>query len=254
MVGHRHKGVFFPEEAPVLAHKTQPVHVRIHADAQVARLGRDGVRQIHEVFGQGLRVVGKMSCGVAMHRHNVHIERLKKKGHRQPARGVHRIHGHFQAGRTDGVGVDELQAQHVVHVLLQPRVVVGGGAGVVHVGKRQGRLGQIQHAFSRILGQEFAMLVQQLQGVPLFGVVGGGQNQPAIGLQPWHGQFHRGGGAQSQVDHVDALGIQGTAHNVSDPRPTDPGVAPHHHDRLALGSEVLLKNPSAISAGELDHI
>ena len=122
----------------------------------------------------------------------------------------------------------------MLDVLVKPRVVLGGGARVVHVGVGHAFAGQGQDAVARSSRQKLALGVQQLEGVPLLGVVGRRQNEAAVGVQTRHRELHGRGRAQAQVDDVDAGRIQGSANNVADPRPRNAGVTPHHHTGSAF--------------------
>ena len=171
MVRHRHKGVLLPKKAPVFADKTQPIHVGIHADAQIALPLRDGLRQIGQVTGQRLRVVREMSCGFAVNRNDLHTQGFEEQGHRHASRRVHGVNRHLQSRATDGLGIHQRQVEDVSDMALQPAVVLGGAARGVHVRVGHPFTRQRQHTVSRRGGQKLALGVQKLEGVPLLGVV-----------------------------------------------------------------------------------
>jgi hypothetical protein len=63
VVGAGHQGVLLAEEAAVLAHQGQAVHVGIHADAEVGLVLHHGIAEVREVLGQRLGVVGELAVG-----------------------------------------------------------------------------------------------------------------------------------------------------------------------------------------------
>ena len=66
------------------------------------------------------------------------------------------------------------------------------------------------------IGEEFALFVQELEGVPLLGIVRGGEDDAAVGVLEKDGHFGRRSRGQAGVDHVDAAGQERTAHHVVD--------------------------------------
>ena len=75
----------------------------------------------------------------------------------------------------------------------------------VHLGKYEVLvLGKREHPFALGVVEELSALVEQLQGVPLLGVVRRGYDDSAVGLMRYHGHLGTRGGAQSDVYHVGA--------------------------------------------------
>jgi len=71
--------------------------------------------------------------------------------------------------------------------------------------------------------------VEQLEGIPLLGIVRGSQDDAAVSLLEHNGHLHRGSGGQAGVDHVYAAGSQGAAYDLVHHRTGDTGIAAHHH-------------------------
>ena len=78
------------------------------------------------------------------------------------------------------------------------------------------------------------MLVEQLEGVPLLGIVRGGQDDASVSLLEDHGHLHSGGGGQAGVDHVYSAGPQGAADDLVHHWTRDAGVAAYHYLEPAL--------------------
>ena len=86
----------------------------------------------------------------------------------------------------DGWHIDEVETQHHVDVLLVVGVVFGVMAESIDIGIVEVfGFGNLQHlvAFSGV--EEFALLVEEFEGVPMTGVVAGGDDDAATGA------FHR---------------------------------------------------------------
>ena len=217
MVRHGHQGVFLTKEAAVFTNKAQPVHVGIHADAEVTLPLDHSRREVREVLGQGFRVVGKMACWLTMHGDNLDSERVQQHRHRHASRRIDGIHGHLQSGPTNGLRIDELQIEHMVHMLAEPPIVLRRGPGLLHVRVGDALLGEGKRPFPRLSRQKFAIGIQQFQGIPLFGIVGGRQDDAPVRTETRHRQFDRGRGAQSHIDDVHAQRVEGAAHHVAHP-------------------------------------
>ena len=87
---------------------------------------RHSVGQVNQMLGQRLWIVCEMPRGLTMHWHHVHTEGFKQLGHRDTPGGIHRIHSDRKLGSPDEVGIHKRQIQNVLHVTVQPRIVVGG--------------------------------------------------------------------------------------------------------------------------------
>ena len=97
------------------------------------------------------------------------------------------------------------------------------GVGIVHIQLAQlvdfGKLevlglGDAQHLLSLGSIQKLALLVKQLQGIPLLGVMAGRQDNTAASLL--HGNRNFGGrrGGQPDVYHIEAHTHEGTDYGV----------------------------------------
>ena len=113
-------------------------------------------------------------------------------------------------------------------------------------------LGHSQHLLALGIGEELAAAVEQLQGVPLPGVVRRRDDDATVG--PVHDDSHLGPGrrAEARIDHVGTAGEQRALDQVGDHFPRDAGVAPDDNDGLAaLGAR---GNQPHVGRGELHDI
>ena len=86
-------------------------------------------------------------------------------------------------------------------------------------------LGHGEDLLALDVGEEFTVVVQQFEGVPLAGIVRGGEDDAAVGLAGDDGHLGAGRGAESDVDDVGAAGEQRTLDQIHDQFARQAGVA-----------------------------
>ena len=254
MIGAGHQGVFLAEEGAVLADQRQAVHVGIHGDAEIGLLLRYGRTEVGEVGRQRLRVMCELAIGRAVHLHHLgHAQGLQQLGHGDAAHGVHGIHGHLESTGPDGLHIHQVQCKDGRDVLVGPAFIHAHSAQVIH--RCEGKLlalRQAEHFGPQLRADELPLGVEQLQGIPLLGVVAGGEDDAGIGFLPGHGHLGGGGGGQPEVDHFKAEADQRAAHQVGHHGAAGAGIAAHHH----LGAVLcrLLLHDLAEGGGVAHHI
>ena len=206
VVGHSDQGVFLAEHLAVLVDKGQTVHVRIDDDAHVGPLVSYRTADLSQIFFQRFGVVGEMSVGRAVEFRNVgNPQGPQQFGNGDPAGGVDRIDHDFESCLGDRPAVYGREGQYFLDVPVDAFQVGRDGAQTVYLGIRI-VIGLCRAedfgALFRI--EKFSLTVEQFQGVPLLGVVAGGEDDASVGLVVDHHHFHGRGGGQPQVDHVDA--------------------------------------------------
>ena len=118
-------------------------------------------------------------------------------------------------GIADGLCVYERQSQHALDVATVKRIVYRIVTEMVYIGKLEVlALGNSQHFVAIILGQKFTFGIEELQCVPLTGIVAGRDDDTTIGLCPSDSQLGGRCGGQPDVDHIVAHAHERTAHNV----------------------------------------
>ena len=124
---------------------------------------------------------------------------LQQLGEDNAAYGVHAINCYMEIGLTDGFNVHQVQRQYAVYVFLVVSQVFAVGTKLVYLGIFKGfGFGDAEHFVAFFLIQELAFFVQQLQGIPLLGVVRGGKDDATVGTFHCYGQF--GGRCRGKVD------------------------------------------------------
>ncbi len=165
--------------------------------------------------------------------------------------------GHDGAGAVDGVEGDaELAAADAVDVDLgEDAVDVDGlgGAGVFGdvADFGVGGLGEValvvevDELVAFVVVEELALLVEELEGVVLGRVVGGGEADAAAGAEVFDVDLDGGGGEDSDVDDVAAGGEQATLNGVLE---HGAGEA-----RVAADDDAAAADVGAEGLGEVEH-
>ena len=248
-----HQRVLLDEHRAVLRDERQPVDVRVDDDAQVGFLAHDDLRDFREVLRQRFGVVGEFARGFAVQLHDLAAQFAQQFRHHDAAHRVHGVDDDLETAFAHRFDVDQRQRQHaadmlVVEILARQHMADGVDRGVVVILL----LGHGQHLLALGVVEKLAVGVQQFQGVPLAGVVRGGDDDAAVGLLADHGHLGPGGGAQPDVDDVRAAGQQGPFHEVRDHFARNTGVASYDYGkffaRIAAGDQ------AHVGRGEFDDV
>ena len=253
VVGHSHQRVLLDEHRAVLADQCQPVDIGIHDDPQVGLLAADHPGYFGQVLRQRLGVVGEFARGVAVQLHDLAPQSSQQFGHHDAAHRIHGVHNDLVAARTDGLGIDQRERQHLRDVPFVERFArkdapdaVDGGVFVILLFRHR------KHLFPLGIAEEFPVGVEQLQGVPLAGVVRGGDDDAAVGLVRDDGHLDPRRGAQADVYHIRTARQQGAFDQVGDHLARNPGVAADDYGkffaRLTAGGQ------TGVGRGELHHV
>ena len=111
----------------------------------------------------------------------------------------------------------------------------------IHLGEREiFCFGDGQHTFAFGVIEEFAFFVEQLEGVPLLGVMAGGEDNTSCGFLAGDGQFGSRRGCQPDIHHIVAHAHECTANDGLYHVSAQTGVATYNyhiiirHRRTAL--------------------
>jgi len=94
------------------------------------------------------------------------------------------------------------------------------GSEVIFVGS-----GDAEHFLAFGVAEEFAVFVEQFEGIPLFGVMRGGENQAAASVLGHNGDFSRRRRGEADIDDVEAHRDEGSDDDVRDHLARETGVA-----------------------------
>ena len=188
--------------------------------------------------GMGSGAWGEASGGLAVEGDDVaHAQGPEQFGHDDTAYGVDRINGHCEVGLADGLDIDEVHGKNLLDVAAHICCVGIYVTEFMHACEVEVfGLGDAEH-FGTFGGvKEFAALVQELEGVPLYGIVRCGEDETAACVLAGDGEFGCRSGGKVDVDNIEAGAHEGAYDEVLDHRTGETCVAA---DRLSV-REVLV--------------
>lgn len=217
VVGHGDEGVFLAEHSAVFADEGQAVNVGIYDDAEVEGAFTHAAHDALEILFEGLGIVGEVAVGLAVEYLVADAEGFKQSREDDAADAVDGIHADAELGLADGFAVNEAESKHALYMALVEGVVFDVATQMIYVGIFEGfGLSDAEHLVAGFLVEELAFAVEQLQGVPLAGVVGGGDDDAAVGSAHADGKFGGRRGGESDVDYVVAVAHECAADYVLD--------------------------------------
>ena len=123
---------------------------------------------------------------------------------------------------------------------------------------REGELlggGEVQDGLAFHGGEELALVVQELEGVPLARVVAGGQDDAAVGLREEDGHFRGGRGGEAALDDIDTAAHEGSDDELLHHVARQTGVLAD--DDLVAGTvrlRLALRQRGGVSGREFDDV
>ncbi len=180
----------------------------------------------------------EVACRLAVELvHVLHAEPLQQLGQDDAAHGVDCVYRHAEVCRAYRLNIDQRQSQHGVDVLSVVCVVLTVCAEPVDLGIVEVLgFGYRQHLVSFFLVQELTLLVQQLQRVPLLGVVRCRQDYAATGTFHRHCHLGRGRCRQTYVHDIPAHSHQCACHDITHHASRDACVATHDNPVVPDGT------------------
>ena len=233
IVGNGHQGIFLAKRLAVLANQRQTVHIGVYADAKVGIVGHNCLAQAHQIGRQRLGIVGKMARRLTVYGDALHAQLLQKARHNHAAHRIHRVQHHFEVRRLYGRQVHQRIGLHGVDVDLGI-IFIGDGAKLQHLLEIKILFGcGCQNLLALCVGEKLAVAAQKLEGIPLGGIVAGGDYNAAVRLFAGDRKFCGGGGGHTYIDNLYTAGNQRVTHNAVYHRAGDAGVAAHNNPLAA---------------------
>ena len=247
--------VLLDEGFAVLADEGETVHVRVDADAEVRLLADDGLAELDEVLRERLGIVGEFARGLAVEADAFHAEALEEAGHDDAANGIDRVDDHLEVRSLDGGDVNGLQRQDGVEVLVREVFLLDVAEGLDGREVEVLAGGEVQDGLAFHGGEEFALVVKELEGVPLARVVRGGEDDAAVCLGEENGHFGRRGRCEAAFDDINAAADERTDDKLFDHVTAQAGVlADDHLVALAVRGRFALRERCRIGIGKLDDV
>ena len=198
--------------------------------------------------------MGEVAGGIAVEPYAFHSELFQEARHDDAADAVHGVHHYLEVRSLDCGYVHGLESKHGFDMLVG-EVVLGDVAEFVHGGEVEvAAFGAVQNGLALGSGEEFAVLVKKLEGVPLAGIVRCREDDAAVCLGEGDCQFRGGSGCEAALHHIYAAGYEGAADELLHHFAAQARVAPD--DYLVLLAERLFAFTEfcAVGIGELHYV
>ena len=254
VVGNADEGVFLAEHVAGFADESEAVDVGVDDDAEVAVVLAHAVGDLREVLRYGLGVVGEVAGGVAVELDDVvDAEGAEEARDGDATGGVDGVDGDLEVRLAYGVGVDEFEREDALDMAVDFVVEGGDVAEVVDVGVEEvGRLGEAEDFLAFGVGDEFAAGVEELECVPVLGVVAGGDDDAAVAMVVDDAHLGGGSGGEAGFEDVDAASHEGADDEAVDHGAGEAGVATDGEAEAPAGVGVFEEGGEG--GGELDDV
>lgn len=152
-------------------------------------------------MGSGLWA--KSPVGSPVETLHLHAHTFQQSGYHNTPHGVHGIDRHPKAPFPDSLRIHQRQSQYPVNMLVAERGALYHAAERIDI-----RIGEIrrirepQHLAPVGIAEELAPRVEQLESVPLPGIVARGDDDAAVGRLGRYGHLHSRCRAESEVYHI----------------------------------------------------
>ena len=138
--------------------------------------------------------MGEVSCRFAVELDAFHAQPLEKTWHDDAADRVDGVQDDLEPGSGDGFLVHLFQRQDSIQVHVGI-VLFRNLAKAVDPGEIESfSFSEVQDSLAFGSSEEFSLVIQQLEGIPLPRVVGGGQDDASVGSGESHSHLRGWGG------------------------------------------------------------
>ena len=173
IVCHRNQCIFFTIHHTVFADHRQTVYVRVNDKRYISFSTLHQVHDISQIFFQRFRIVGKVSGRFAIEFFDVfHPQTFQQFGQDDTSYRVHTVDSHCEISFFDSLNVYQIECQYTVDMFFIISQVFAIRSQMIDIRIIE-LLGSSNTKYFLPFGciQEFSMLIQQFQCIPLFGVM-----------------------------------------------------------------------------------
>ena len=214
VVGHGDEGILLDERLSVLADERETVHIGVYAYSEIRAVLDHRLAQGSEVRGKRLRIMSELAAYLGVYGDAFHSEPFQQPRHYYGPDGVHGIQHYLEARRPYGIGVDRIEGEHRIDMFVG-EVVVLHVSEAVHRGEVElSAFREIQNLLSLPCAEELSVASEQLEGVPLPGVMACGDDYPAVGSAHQHGELGRGRGRMAAAYDIHPASCERAAYQL----------------------------------------
>ena len=200
--------------------------------------------------------MAEIACNLAVESDALHTQPFEKLGHDHSTDRIDRIHDHLEACCLDGRHIDCLQRENGIEVLIG-EIVLADRAEILDCREVEILfLRKIENLLPFSCSKELTLAVEELESVPLLGIVGGCDDDSAV--RSGQDDRHLCGRCRSQscLDYIDSAGNEGAYNEILHHFPGHSCIPAHNY--LVPGPAFLLRfagrQSGAVGVGELYYI
>ncbi len=173
IVGYRHKCIFLAEHLAVLVDNGKAVNIGVNHESHISHAGGHKVGNAGEIFRDRFGGMGEVAGGGAVELDNFfYTQCLEQLRYDDTAYRVYGVNGNGEVRVADSLGIDKRESHDGVDMAAVVGSVDVYFAKFVDSSEVEVKFfGQTQHSLAFLVAEEFAVLVEKLEGVPLAGVV-----------------------------------------------------------------------------------
>ena len=173
--------------------------------------------------------MGKVSGRVAIKADALYAQALQEPWHDDSANGVDGIHNHGELGGLDGLHIHCGKRKDGIQVLVR-EVFFLNLAKVVYFGKAEVLFfGEVKNGLALNGSEEFTFVIEKLEGVPLPGIVAGGEDDSAVCVSKKHRHFRGGSGGETAFNYVYSAADESSNHKLLHHVSGHAGILAHHN-------------------------
>ena len=215
IVGNGDEGVLLTEHLTVFLNECQTVDIGVNDDTHIIATLLQFVHDTTKVLLQRLGVMSEVAIGLSIEELRLYAKGLQQLGQDDTTDAVDAVDDNTEACLANSLSIDEFECQHAFDVAAVHGVIFAIVAHVVYIGIEEVfGSSDAQHLLTFSLVEELTLAVEQLQRIPLTGVVAGRDDDATIGLEPAHSQLGGGRRSQTDVHHIEAHTHEGAADYV----------------------------------------
>ena len=213
IVGNSHKGVFLTVHLSFLVNECQSIHIGVNNESYIVTTFGHETHDIAQVLLQRFGVVLEVTCRGIVERGDMAYTKLLEE-HRQndAAYGVDAVEGYLEIGFSDGIYINQLETQYHVDMLLVIGVVFLVRTQMIDVSIVEILgFGNAQHLVAFLGVEELSVAVEQLERVPVTGIVAGGDDDTTFSAFACNCYLGGGGGGDEPTSYT----VTASSNNVS---------------------------------------
>ena len=206
VVSNSNEGIFFTEHRTIFTNHSEAVNIGVNNETDIVAALTHKVADFCEVLLQGFGIVSEVTSRFCIKVcYLSYTELTEELGNDDTTDRVHCVECYREVSATDGFNIYEFEFLHMVNVALVVVEVLSVVTEVVNISKVKIAVISEAHYFSSFFGgKEFALFVEELQSIPLTGIVARCDNNTTYSLFHSHGEFSSRRRSKTDVYNIKA--------------------------------------------------